>query len=195
MGWFSKKYIAYKTGGHYSIIDLSGKVIKQKLCSDFFHLSEGLAGVKVYGKWGFVDENFKTIIKPQFTEKLVYAFHEELSRFKKNGKVGVIDKTGKVILPARYDNLYEFSDGLAAFQQNGKWGYINSAGEVIIPAQYYDAQNFKHGMAKVKTDYSTANLIDKNNNYIIKDIWDIHIISEKLIAVRTGDGWGLFLLN
>lgn len=195
MGRLSENYIACKKGYTYDIIDLSGKVVKAKFCTDFFYFSEGMGGVKIYGKWGFVDENLKTVIKPQFTEKLVYAFHDGYARFKKGGKVGVIDKTGKVVLPAKYQNLYEFSNGLAAFSENGKWGYLNIKGEVVIEAQYSSANNFKHGMAVVESLSSGKSLIDINNQFVLENMRDIRILSSKLLALKTTGGWGIFLLD
>jgi len=195
MAWLNDKYLACKNGWFYDIKDLSGKVIKKGFFNDFFSYSEGLAGIKVTGKWGFMDEDFNIAIKPEFTEKLVYAFHSGLARFKQHGKVGVIDKTSRIILPARYENLYEFNEDLAAFMENGKWGYINSQGETIIEAKYTSAENFRFGMAKVEDNELQVCLINRNNELILSGMRDIFIISNKLVAAKTKNGWGLIQLD
>jgi len=195
MQMLNDQYYAYKKGGLYGIKDLAGNIVKQPFMSDFFGYSEGLAAVKIQGKWGFMDENFKIVITPKYTEKLIYAFHNGYARFKQNGKVGLIDKTGNVILNAQYAELYEYSDGLLAFFEGGKWGYINLNGEVVIPAQYFSAENFTNGMAKVKTGPSECNLIDKNNQPIISKVYDLNIFSDKIVGVDAKGGWGLVEFN
>ncbi|MDF1549207.1 MAG: WG repeat-containing protein, partial [Bacteroidales bacterium] len=191
MQMMNDDYLAYKKGGLYGIKDLSGNILKAPFMSDFWGFSEGLAGVKIQGKWGFMDENFKIVITPKYTEKIVYAFHNGYARFKQNGKIGLIDKTGKIILNAQYDELYEYSDGLMAFSEAGKWGYIDLDGAVIIPPQYFSAENFKNGIAKVKTGPTVCHLIDNNNDRIISDVYDLHVFSDKIIGVNAKGGWGL----
>ena len=34
-------------------------------------------------------------------------------------------KTGKVVMPLKYDEAWPFSEGLAAVKLNGKWGFIS----------------------------------------------------------------------
>lgn len=195
MQMLNDQYFAYKKGGLYGIKDLSGNILKAPFMSDFWGFSEGLAGVKIQGKWGFMDENFKIVITPKYTEKIVYAFHNGYARFKQNGKVGLIDKTGKVILEAAYAELYEYSDGLLAYSEGGKWGYLDITGKVVIPAQFFSAENFENGVAKVKTGPVNCNLIDKNNVRIISDVYDLHIFSNNIIGVNAKGGWGLVELN
>jgi hypothetical protein len=195
MEWLSDKYIACKQGGLYGIKDLSGKQIKAPFFSDYFPYTEGLAGVKVQGKWGFMDENFNLVIKPKYMQKVDYSFSEGFARFKQNNKVGLMDKSGNMVLLAQYEDLGEFSNGLIAFQQNEKWGYINVKAEVIIEPQYYEAYNFMLAMAVVKDYNMKTNLIDAQNNYIISSVQDINKFSKNLLGVYINGGWGLFLLD
>jgi len=195
LAMLNDNYIAYKNNGLYGIKDLSGKILKAPFMSDFYGYSDGLAGVKIQGKWGFMDENFKIVITPKYTEKLVYAFQNGCARVKQNGKVGMIDKTGKLLIDPAYDEIYELSEGLIAFLQNGKWGYMNLNKEVVIQAQYFSANNFKNGLAKVKTEPTNCHLIDQNNNRIISDVYDLVIFSKNLIGVNAGQGWGIVQLN
>ena len=47
---------------------------------------------------------------------------EGLTRIRLNGKYGFIDKTGREVIPIKYDYVFNFSEGLATVQLNGKWG-------------------------------------------------------------------------
>ena len=55
-------------------------------------------------------------------------FSEGLAAVKLNGKYGFIDKTGKEIIPLKYDFANCFSEGLALVRLNNKWFYIDKNG-------------------------------------------------------------------
>jgi hypothetical protein len=40
---------------------------------------------------------------------------------KTNGKWGIINKTGKEVIPPRFDDIYFFHEGLFRVRTNGKW--------------------------------------------------------------------------
>ena len=84
---------------------------------------EGLARVKLNGKFGYIDPTGKMVIKPQYE----YAgnFVSGLARVKVKGKLGFINKKGELVVPAIYDNAYNFYQGRAAVEVNGKWGFIS----------------------------------------------------------------------
>jgi len=73
--------------------------------------SEGMAPVRIDGKWGYIDKTGNTVINPQFEE--ANAFHEDLAAVKQNGKWGYIDKTGNIAIKPIFDVAYEFTEGLA----------------------------------------------------------------------------------
>jgi serine/threonine-protein kinase len=59
-----------------------------------------------------------------------------LARIKINGKVGYIDPSGALKIPARFDDGGNFSEGLACAKQNSEWGYINTSGAFQIRPQF-----------------------------------------------------------
>jgi hypothetical protein len=52
---------------------------------------------------------------------------------KLDNKWGYIDKSGKEIIPLRYDDGRIFMDGLAAVKLNNKWGFIDKTGKEVVP--------------------------------------------------------------
>ena len=68
----------------------------------------------------------------------------------KDGKMGAIDESGKVKIPALYDSLVGFRDGLSPVLIEGKYGYIASSGEIAIPPEFDDANCFSCSLARVK---------------------------------------------
>ncbi|MDE7413690.1 MAG: WG repeat-containing protein, partial [Muribaculaceae bacterium] len=55
-------------------------------------------------------------------------FSDGLAPVKIGGKKGFIDKSGELVIPAKYDDAWNFSDGLALVKIGGKWGYIDKSG-------------------------------------------------------------------
>lgn len=52
-------------------------------------------------------------------------------------KHGIIDTTGKLTVPFKYDMIFEEEkNGLFYVQNNGKYGVINAKNKVIVPAEY-----------------------------------------------------------
>jgi hypothetical protein len=60
--------------------------------------SDGLAAVKLNGKWGYIDKDGKTVISPQFDQAV--PFQNGLAQVVVRSsppKFGYIDRTGKYI--------------------------------------------------------------------------------------------------
>ena len=56
---------------------------------------------------------------------------------KENGKYGFVNKDGKVVVEAKYDDAREQNDyGYAAIKKDGKWGSIDQYGNVVIEPTY-----------------------------------------------------------
>ncbi len=97
-----------------------------------------------------------------------------LYRIEENGKWGFIDSTGRMVIPATYDDsFYEFSEGLAAVQVGKKWGYIDAVGRMVIAPQFDGACSFKGGLAAVhvgefEKGKGKWGYIDKSGRYVLK---------------------------
>jgi hypothetical protein len=64
-----------------------------------------------------------------------------------DGKVGFVDYTGKLVVPARYEFANRFSEGLSAVKMNGKWGFINKKGDFQIAPTFDALGSFSSGLA------------------------------------------------
>jgi len=82
------------------------------------------------------------------------------------GKIGFINHTGSLIIPATFDNADSFSEGLASVQVNGKYGYINEAGKFEIEPQFDAAGPFSEGLACVQIN-SLWGYINAKGNQIV----------------------------
>jgi len=114
---FSKGFAKVKKGDYWGLIDKSEAEIipfKYQLIRDF---SEGLAAVKRDNKWGFVDTAGKEHIECKYDN--VGEFSEGfaiVSNYRYGSEMcGVIDKTGKQVLPFGYSKTEINSMPLSAF--------------------------------------------------------------------------------
>src|SRR3989339_372347 len=84
----------------------------------------------------------------------------------KDKKWGYIDKTGRIIIPFKFDSAGIFSEGLVSVEQNDKVGFIDKAGRQVIPPRYDNAQPFSEGLASVmiKSQYG---YIDRSGKMVI----------------------------
>ncbi|HWP85551.1 MAG TPA: WG repeat-containing protein [Terriglobia bacterium] len=55
---------------------------------------------------------------------------------RQNGRFGLMNQSGQVVVPARFDQLMPFSEGLAAARVGKKWGYIDTRGTWVIPPEF-----------------------------------------------------------
>lgn len=68
---------------------------------------------------------------------------DNFTRFEENGKVGLKDETGQILIPARYDAIGWSNDTLAiidkvvGYKLNGLWGLIHTSNRVISAALYH----------------------------------------------------------
>lgn len=110
--------------------------------------SEGLAGVKINGKWGFIDKSGTLVIPAKY--KSAEKFSEGLAMVKVKNKYGFIDKNGTLVIPAKYVSAGNFSEGLAKVLIDGKWGFIDKGGNQVITTDYDCVLDFHEGLAGVK---------------------------------------------
>jgi hypothetical protein len=90
---------------------------------------------------------------------------------KAGNKWGYIDKTGKYVINAQFEDANRFSDGLAPVKLGGKYGYIDKTGKYVISAQFDFAGLFSDGIAPVELGGKWG-FIDKTGKYLISPQFD-----------------------
>lgn len=113
-------------------------------------------------------------------------------------KFGVIDLTGKLVIPPIFDKIHPFSNGLAVVEKNKKFGVINRQGQLIVDYQYdYIGYFGKNGLTKayIKTADPATNkyaLLNTQGKLLSKPIYDdITPTNQNVTIVYQDDKWGL----
>lgn len=118
----------------YGFIDHKGDVIIDCQYRDARSFSEGLAAVSIDADlWGFIDSKGSMIIQPQFF--YTNAFSEGMAAVMKDGRVGFVDKQGRLVFNvANYDTedfIYLKQDW--RFQIQSYWSFRDGVACVRIP--------------------------------------------------------------
>lgn len=109
-----------------------------------------------YPDYPFLDELVEDL---KLAQKMFFPYQE-------NEYYGFIDKSGEVLIEAKYEAVEEFSEGLALVVRDGKVGYINKVDDTVIPFEYEDGESFVNGAAIVSKN-DKYGLINRNNQSIV----------------------------
>lgn len=121
-----------------------------ELMLDMHLASKRFLPFKRQNLWGFMDENGKELIKPQY--EFVEEFYEGLALAGKEGKVGYIDKNNKVVIPFEYDEAFSFDEGIAVVVKDEKYGLIGRLGKELLGFKYDFIGPFNEEMAVIAND-------------------------------------------
>ena len=114
----------------------------------FFKLDFDMLDVSCYR---IVDMQGNTVISND-DGPITYAYEIDAFIVCKQGKYGVVDRIGTMIVPFEYDHISDYSEGLAEVELNGLSGFIDAHGKVVVPIEYDAAGLFSSGVAAVMKD-------------------------------------------
>lgn len=130
-------------------INQTGNVVIDPVFDDGTRFYEGLASVKVRGRWGAINTGGEFVIQPAAWGPC--RFHDGLANISVKGKWGIIDRHGEFLVSQRYDYIGPFRDGLALFRlgegNRGRYGFLDKNGSEAIPPLFHDAKEFSEGLA------------------------------------------------
>ena len=112
----------------------------------------------------------------------IYKFSEGLAVVVLNRKYGYIDKTGREVIPLKFDDAGNFSNGLAPVDLNYKYGFIDKTGGEVIPFKYDWARKFSEGLAQVVLN-GKFGYIDKTGREVIPLKYDEAYDFEEGLAI------------
>lgn len=120
----------------------------------------------LYGIWDITENDW---LIPNKYEDLL-SFTEGLAAFKKQGKWGFVDTTGKEVIPAMYEYLHGegFIKGTAFIKSNGKWGMIDKSGKEILSPRFDAVRPYGEGYYTVILD-EKENLISTDGKLFLPD--------------------------
>lgn len=138
------------------------------------------------------------VLAMSFSLFVCSAYTQSLVAFKDaSGKYGFKNKSGKIVVPAKYDIVgvemsedFQFSEGFISVKLNGKWGFMDSTGKEIAAPKYDEVGFFRSGYAEVKKNgkYGFINTAGKEVTPV--KYQKISISFNSFVAVQQNDKWG-----
>lgn len=119
---------------------------------------DGVAQVTKGGKQGFIDRTGKWVDQGAMGAPLNQSFSEGLRTVTdpKTKKVGYMDSTGRMVIPATFLEGFPFSEGLAVVTED-KFipvkTYIDKTGKIILGEGWTEARRFSEGLALTMTKW------------------------------------------
>jgi len=142
---------------------------------------EGLAGVKLNGKWGYIDKTGKVVIEYKYDWVGWFIDGETVAGIGEgdDGTTYAINKAGEVLYEVEPydpeedpDSELHFSEGLRAtkdgdWEDNGKYGYVDKDWKTVISPRFDSASEFIDGIATVEIDEKWG-CIDKTGKEVVE---------------------------
>lgn len=95
-------------------------------------------GIQTY-KWSFIDQS--GTVQSDYYDG-ASDFEGDYAVVRKEGKAGIINKSGKLIVPIMYDDLMIDKDWFIYMSSDSKYGWLDNEGSIIINAQFDMCQPF-----------------------------------------------------
>lgn len=87
--------------------------------------------------------------------------------YHKNDRFGLMDKSFKELIPAKYNQTSFYSKGIYIVETGGKWGVVDNNDKTIIPFEY-ESLGFLEEVGLIRATKSTGSgFIDKTGKVII----------------------------
>lgn len=213
----TRKFGFIDTTGHWVIAPTFGGFNQTFV----FPFNDGLAAIWLKDDVGYLDHSGKFAIPPQF--HFGDSFHEDMARVvveypcnlfpgrhiiilvsdqgttpnqdsQAACKFTFIDKSGKVISPARYDDAGKFAEGVAPVKIGKVWGYIDKSGQMVISPRFETAHSFSDGLALV-SEGGKSGFIDHTGAYTIKPEFNFAEDFVDGLAVVGGSDAGFWYID
>ena len=158
------------------------------------YYGDGLIAVKQHGKYGYIDTEGKSIIKPMYND--VRAFVQGVAAVQLGDAWHLIDKNNQPISKP-YDNLIRYDDRLYIAKKSGKYGMIDHDGKVVQPLIYDDIKNHiaGDGLLAVKR-HGLWGFMDRDAKIIIEPQYQaVNYFADGLAAVKKNHQWGFINLH
>lgn len=171
------------------------KILEDESCGCDIYLVDGIETTRDGDRYGFRYED-GTVIVPNIY-RFVGQFNHGYCKVQLDyDSVGLIDRTGREIVPCLYSDVDLPSEGRILVVKNGLIGYTDLDGNLVIPPRFPNAGCFTEGCAPVYIGADSlgthCNFIDTLGRYIFPtDYTNVQPFSEGYAPVSFNGLWGM----
>ncbi len=150
---FFSSITAVKLKGKWGLLDANNKLISAvKYDNILFPKNDGMAMVTVKDKQGYINLLGEEVIPPIYDKLEEFNTNSILAHL--DGKVGLFESNGKLIIPFTYDdislNLCDMNSQTFKIRLNNKFGWVDNKGTEILAPIYETAECFRNGLFTVQ---------------------------------------------
>lgn len=136
------------------------------------------------------DANGKQIISGQYNDISMTGPYFVLER---NGKKGLADSTGKILLQISYDGIGNYDNGFVATLRNQKFGLYNPVRGIDIRPQHDIGLRLYNDSLYIASKNGRLGIIDKNNREVLPFQFDqVTLWNDSLALVEVDKQWAVF---
>ncbi|MCB9231561.1 MAG: WG repeat-containing protein [Bacteroidia bacterium] len=123
-------------------------------------------------------------------------YYQRVDRFGKHFRVlrggdwGIVDYSGKELVPCEYLWIEQLSEGLAWIRKDSLFGFIDLDGNWLVPLKYAFAGDFSEGIALIKRGNLYGYINRKGEEIISPRFEDAEGFREGLALVKQGGKFG-----
>lgn len=190
--------------GKFGFVDRAGVVVIPANYNAVGDFSEGVAPVAVLAgslpngiplmKWGLIDRQGNLVVRIQFDELKTIRYGVSIYWNSPLRRQGLIDKFGRIVLPARYMFIQDFGDGgkvqlFKADSSSEKSDFLRPDGSIAFSLDNVRVNPFSDGLARIEKDEKVGFINDHGVAVIPSEFEDASDFSEGLAAAKKGT-WG-----
>ena len=133
---FANGYACVLINGYLGLVDKNFNLVLQPMYYDLGDVYEGLIAYKLRSgeKMGYMDTKGNIVIQPSYSS--ASDFRDGLASVENS--TYMIDKQGKIAIPAVYDRIVSLGNGCLGFVQGDKCGMTDLKGNVLAQPIYYN---------------------------------------------------------
>lgn len=154
---------------------IEGNDVQAKIKYNSYHeitFDEGIILEYIHGKLRRIMEEDGILLDAVGMESVVLVGKDLYNVKFKDGKIGLVGKSGWLVQPMAGAEKIEFgNEGLFPTYAKGLAGFVNQSGEWIIPAQFSAVSNFSEKIASFRNAL-TWGLINSEGKIISNPKWD-----------------------
>ena len=198
INFFTDSLLVFQENDKYGITNLKNEIILPAIYEQIGNLVHGRAIIVKNNKIGYINQDGISILQPSFEIFPNYMENAQFSgnyaKAKLKDKYGIIDGSGKWIIPATYSNLGNVST-MISFQKGKKWGFIDLTNKIVLKPIFDEATSILEGTSFVLVN-GKQGLINAKGEFIIAAEYDeIKQFESQYFLVSKDEKWGLISSN
>lgn len=152
--------------------------------------AQPLYPVKIDKKWGLINAEGHIVVAP------IYEVIGEFDQFgfavmQKNGMVGMLNREGKEIIPARYKELKVLDSTLVAVVEKTDWKVMDHDGRTVVPEGYEEIEVWNQDFIAFQKN-GFWGIVNQRGKLLVKPAYDEVILEQdRYFIIRKGEYIGL----